>query len=426
MYRLSGLRAKPAKFLADQRGSVALILGLTLPAVIGGMALGGEAGYWYLTQTKLQQAADSSAHAAALRLDRGDTKPQLTAIAQNIATNSGVPTGSAAIEVQTPPSSGPNSGKRDYVEVSISEQLPRFLSAIFDPEPLTVRARAVATLAGGTHVCVLALSKTKANALYSKGSTSVALTDCDVASNSSSSTAINFQGNGLSFSAECAYAVGGSVQSSTNSIQLGCGAIREKALAVRDPYADLPEPTKPPGPCPAGNFSSGTIPAGSLVNGIKIKCLAGLNLSGNVQIPGGVYYIDGDMKFTGNGSLTSTGTEGVTFYVRGSIQANGNFALNLKAPTAADNPYRGVLFFGARSNTTATHKVIGTSNSVLQGALYFPSAALEYSGSSSTSMGCTQVIADTVTFSGNSGLQANCASAGTRDLVVGAHVVLVE
>ncbi len=57
---------------ADKRGSAAVVAAIVFPIATGSMGLGAETGYWYLSQRKLQHAADVSAHAAGARLRAGD------------------------------------------------------------------------------------------------------------------------------------------------------------------------------------------------------------------------------------------------------------------------------------------------------------------------------------------------------------------
>jgi Flp pilus assembly pilin Flp len=51
-------------FLRDERGAIAVIFGLLLPALLGFAALAIEVGYWYSEKDKLQIAADSAAYSA--------------------------------------------------------------------------------------------------------------------------------------------------------------------------------------------------------------------------------------------------------------------------------------------------------------------------------------------------------------------------
>jgi hypothetical protein len=50
----------------------------------------------------------------------------------------------------------------------------------------------------------------------------------------------------------------------------------------------------------------------------------------------------------------------------------------------------------------------------LGGAVYIPSGAISFSGGDGTSMSCTQIIGDTVSFTGNSALAISCSSYKTK------------
>src|SRR5438105_14892778 len=55
-------------FLRCRRGSAAFATVIALVPLIGVVALGGEAGSWYVTKQHAQNAADAAAYAGALRL----------------------------------------------------------------------------------------------------------------------------------------------------------------------------------------------------------------------------------------------------------------------------------------------------------------------------------------------------------------------
>jgi len=109
------------------------------------------------------------------------------------------------------------------------------------------------------------------------------------------------------------------------------------------------------------------------------------------------------------GAQTSISGNGVTIYVEtGGVTMAGGSTVGLSAPTSGY--YQGVLFFQARGNTTASTLVGGTSQQ-MNGALYFPSAQLTYSGGSSVAATHTTIISDTLRLDGNSNI---AASASTR------------
>jgi hypothetical protein len=66
--------------------------------------------------------------------------------------------------------------------------------------------------------------------------------------------------------------------------------------------------------------------------------------------------------------------------------------------------------------TSTTFKFNGGDNQVLGGAVYVPHGTLQYAGGNNANTNCTQVIADTITFVGNSLLKINCAGSGTRPI----------
>ena len=61
-----------------------------------------------------------------------------------------------------------------------------------------------------------------------------------------------------------------------------------------------------------------------------------------------------------------------------------------------------------------TFKFNGGSTQYFAGAIYLPTAAVQFSGGTGTSASCTQIIGNTVTFTGNSSVANNCASYNTK------------
>jgi Flp pilus assembly protein TadG len=421
-------------FFANDSGATAVIAAILFPVVIGGMGLGAETGYWYLTQRKLQHSADVAVHAAAVRKRAGDRKVAIETAALYVADKTGYSPVVGTLVVNTPPTAGANAGNGDSVEVVITETHPRLFSSVFSSEPVTMRARAVAQVHGGSKACVLALSKTKSGAVTVSGSTSVDLTNCNVASNSNTPDSFLMSGGG-SIATDCVYTVGEAVTTADLTLKQ-CEKVQTYAPTTMDPYASVPEPANV-GTCQSKNQgspgSSTTLtPTENHPSGVKaMRFCSGLNLKGKVTFEPGLYIIDGG-DFTVNGGDTGSTAEveiagaGVTFYFANDATAKltGNAAINLSAPTSG--PFSGLLFFGNRSATTVSHQVSGTSGSILQGALYTPASAIEYKGNSATTDGCTQIIANKVTFTGNSNVQSACEKAGTKDVMVGQVVTIVE
>jgi hypothetical protein len=147
-----------------------------------------------------------------------------------------------------------------------------------------------------------------------------------------------------------------------------------------------------------------------------------MNLSGNVNLNPGTYYVSGDIKINANANISGSG---VTIYLAGSssITINGNATVNLSAPTTGT--YSGILFYGDPTNTASvSNKFNGTAASKLTGALYFPTQDVSYLGNFSGTSGCMQIVAKTVQWTGNTSMSVNCSSYGMKNLPVSSVVKL--
>lgn len=411
------------KLRVEESGATAVLAAILFPIIIGGMGLGAEAGYWYLTQRKLQHAADLSVYAAAVRKRSGDTPSSVQAAALNIATQDGFKILAGTIAVNAPPVSGASAGSGNSIEVILTETQPRLFSSLFTKEPVVLTGRAVASITGGSSACVLALSPTAAGAVTVAGSTSVTLNGCDVVSNSSAADALKMQGS-AQLTTDCAYTVGGAVTTASLTLTT-CDAVRQQAPVVPDPYGNVEEPALA-GTCRSGSVNGTTLtPTETHPSGINVmRFCNGLSVQGTVTFKPGLYIIEGG-NFTVNAGAVLAGS-GVTFYfaANAGLRLNGGATVNFAAP--GTGPYSGMLFFGARASTAVTNQVNGASTSTFDGAVYFPASAIEYSGRAGSTGGCTQIVGRTVTFIGNSQVKSDCQTAGTRAIATRQTVAIVE
>jgi hypothetical protein len=410
---------------SDDSGAAAVVAAIVFPVLVGGMGLGAETGYWYLSQRKLQHAADVSAHAAAVRKRAGDNKAGIDAAALNIARNAGFVASIGAIAVNAPPTSGAMAGSADSVEVILTEAHPRLFSSVFSSQPITMNGRAVARVIAGQNACALALSPRASGAITVSGSTSVNLQGCDVASNSTASDSLRITGG--SMTADCVYSAGGAVVTSQLTLT-ECAAAKLEQPIVRDPYASVPEPPAT-GSCQnksVGNPNRATTLTPIENNAVGVKSMRfcnGMTIQGVVTFEPGLYIIEGgDVSLNGGDQVFGSG---ITFLLRNgaSLKLNGNSTINLSAPTSG--PLSGILFFGSRNNA-GTQSIVGNSASTFQGAIYMPSSDVQFAGSSATTNGCTQLIGKTVTFSGNSSMASSCDEAGTNTIETNETIAIVE
>jgi Flp pilus assembly protein TadG len=410
-----GGRAVVSRFVCNNRGNTAVLFGLTLPMLIGFVALGGETGYWYWKHRQLQEAADIASHAGAVRLRDTGNDDIAEDTAESDALLHGYDPATMSIDINTPPSSGAYQNNRS-VEVEITHNQPRFFSAILSSGPVVMRVRAVSTYVEYATACVLALHKEAEAAVEVTGSADVELEGCTVQSNSIDDDSIEIDGSS-SLISPCVSAVGG-IQVDSDLTLTDCNEVKEWAPAVLDPFGNVPEPAVT-GSCknvPNGNGNK-TLQPGRYCNGFNMG-------NNNVTLEPGVYIIDGG-TFRMNSGAHVQGT-GVTFFLTGNVdlQFNGNAEMHLTAPTSGT--YKGLLFFGDRDNPDVLHKFNGTADSSLIGALYFSSQRLEMLGNFGGSNGCTQIIAQTIKFSGSLDFSADCSGAGLEDISIGGMVQVVE
>jgi hypothetical protein len=107
----------------------------------------------------------------------------------------------------------------------------------------------------------------------------------------------------------------------------------------------------------------------------------------------------------------------------GTIQINAQATINLTAPTTGATA--GMAIFQARTactgngngNNGCNNALQGGANQNITGAIYLPNNSVTYSAGSSTGGAqCTQLIANTITFSGQATFNNNCSSAGTKTI----------
>lgn len=420
-----------AAFGASQTGTIAILAGVTLPVMVGGLGLGAEAGLWYFKQRQLQHAADTAAHGGGIRRRQGDSRSRIEPIAQDLAIAAGFEPGRGTLTVNIPPEGGAQAGNARAVEVVISETIPRYFSSLFLDEPVTVSARAVTVYTNPSTACVLALAPTASSALKATGSPTVNLIDCATASNSMAHDAFDM-GGAAAYRTHCVHTVG-YAQTTAGLVLTGCPAVDELAGVTPDPYADVAMPPVT-GPCHNKNVGhphkavvveASTYTSVTVASGLRsMRFCHGLHLQGQVHFEPGIYIIEGgDLHVNAGAHVTG---EDVMFFFTDGAQSrlNGSAVLELAAPDTG--LYSGILFFGDRDDSTADHRVNGASGTSFQGAVYFPSQNVTYSGSASASAGCTQIIGYTIDFVGNSDLELDCSGAGVRDIEVAGAVVVVE
>jgi len=393
------------RFADDQSGSNVIIFALIMPVLVGAAGLGTEVGWWSYKHKNMQSAADSGAVSAAT------AGSNLTVEANSVTATYGYANGlnNVTVTVNRPPSSGNFTSNPEAVEVIVGQPQPRLLSALFGSGSVPITARAVAVPNTGTG-CVLALNSAASPAVNVSGSNKLNLIGCNLYSDSNAHPSLNVSGS-ATVSANYVGVVG-DVSGASNIT--ATNGIRTGIRPVADPYASVSPPPEPS--CDPKKY---TINANGKTNSLDPGCYSGgitVNAGATLNLNPGIYYLDGaDLSVAGNATITGTG---VTLVFTGSggswgtASIGSNATVNLTAPTSGST--QGIVIYGDRKMPAGTaFNLTGGGTQNFGGAIYLPKANLSFSGGNGTTTSCTKVIADTITFTGSSNLQVNCAALGT-------------
>jgi Flp pilus assembly protein TadG len=401
--------------LRCRRGSTAFATAAALVPLIGVVALGVEAGSWYVTKQHAQTAADAAAVAGAWRL--AWKASDSVSVAQTFAAKNGFCDGCKPMDAtQSVSVDSPDAGS---VHVKVSQQQPPYLARVLlASSPINIGAQATAVVDTTTAKapCILATS----GSVSFQGSPTVNSQTCGIASNSTASNAIAFTGNGSSIQAP-SFTVGGC--SETGGTQCSNNVYTSRPQPVPNPLSGLDSAMSSlttsdfSGPCvgiDAKGKSTPTLKAYTPTT----PCYNTVPPSGALN---GTYFFNAPVTI--NGNTTISGTANLILFGGATLSISGNPSIQLTASTNPQVPPAlssvqslmiGLLIYDpeAPANGNFTVKIGGDSNSYFNGIVYVPKSPVTYTGNSSAtapSPGCYQVIAYAITFSGNTNLDnTNC------------------
>jgi RHS repeat-associated protein len=258
--------------------------------------------------------------------------------------------------------------------------------------------------------CIYVLNGTAADSLSVVNTAKIQAPNCGILVNSTNAAAMRVTGTGSVVGKYIRVRGGVSQTPATTTIT---PAPSTGAQAITDPLSSLAAPNV--GDCTATNYTTAvnaTLNPGVYCGGITITGTA------NVNFTPGLYILLGGGLSVPSGTGTVSGA-GVTFYLTanatrpyGPLNVGGTKLLNLSAPTSGT--YRGILFYQDRTltGTLPASSLSGTVQSTLSGVLYFSRSMFSLAGTSlATQPGNLILIADRVTLSGTSELNAKTDSA---------------
>ena len=395
-----------SRFPRDERANVAPIFALAAIPIFGLTGSAVDFSRAASIKSAMQAAADATALNLvqnALSLPSGD----VSSAATNVFRASFSRPDAMQLQVSA------QSTSSGVVTVTATAQMTTDFMGVVGMTSIAIASRTVAMKTPGDGKgCVLALDRSASGAITAQGSTTVNLNGCSMYDNSRSSTALTVGGS-AQVSALSVGVVGGM---SGNAAITTTAGIQTGLSPIPDPYANLQVPSF--SGCDHNNYSAKkqeTINPGVYCGGMQF------NANADVMFNAGVYIIDGG-NFTVNGGARLQGT-GVTIIFTSSsgdwptATINGGANIDLRPPSTGT--FAGILLFGDRAIPVGTtYKFNGGATQYLGGAVYFPTGNVQFSGGAGTNTNCTQLIGDTITFTGNSGLAINCAGYGVKPIGV--------
>lgn len=433
------MRLEPGK----RSGQTAVLFTLAIFPILGMLGLVVDAGWAYYRKECAQTAADAAAGAAALAAFQSAGGGGVTCGTPNVgcytaeytcpatlpttpanniqagcmyARDNGFPsTGRKKVTLQSgvgiaPTSSGVTISY--WVVARVTEQIPQLFSSVLGFPFLNVTARATTgTREGSAGGCVITLDPHASGAISMNGTTNLT-SGCGVFDNSDAPDAINVVGGGT-------ITTTGTAKTQVVGDWSGSGNInpppQTHVLPEGDPFAEMDPP--PVGACSGTNVNLGShdtrhIGPGTYCYGFNLSAQSSLTLDP------GVYVVRNGISLGAQTSMTGTG---VTIYIQsGGVNMSGGATVGLTAPSSGQ--WQGILFYQDRHDTTAS-TLVGGTNQLMNGVLYFPAAHLNYTGGSGTSATATTIVANTLTLVGNSFIQA---AATTQFTGISGGVILVE
>ena len=433
--------------LRCRRGSAALATVAALVPLIGVVALGAEAGSWYVTKQHAQNAADAAAISGGLRLacsisgsSTCDTAQDYVYRGKQFADKNKFcdprDTSSSYLCVNSPPTGTSQTVQIDQptgdrVRAIVSQHQPvsglTKLLGLF-PGGIDIGAQAIAKVQQPKELCGLGLGRysgsgSPTSALSYAGSTALSGNGCGFQSDNTVkyASAPSFNGTGWAV-----YASNGCVNSGTCDPGVPYNYYSPPAANPLSKLDSEPFNTATTGSNPCGSGKNINISTGQscsfLPNTNSTAFGGNLTVSGGGSFTfqtGGTYFFkDSAINFSG----TVTGTNvNIVLLGNSSLSIDGgtvNLSANFNNTTYPD--LNGVLFDDQAPNSASNKVTINGGAGVtisLGGAMYFPNVDVTMSGNSqNANTECSMVIANSITFGGGANyLSTKSCASGTVD-----------
>jgi Putative Flp pilus-assembly TadE/G-like len=315
-----------ARLRVDQCGTVAVLMGILLPILVGGMGLGFEISNWYLRGRAMQNAADAAATAAA-----SNNGSNYDVEAKAVAAKYGYIDGSNNVTVTASNTATcPTGGSTTCYSVTISSVVPLYLSQVIgfkgditvngSPEKFISSTAIAENPTIKEPICILGLDPPPGDDIHTNGAPNSDLTGCTIMSNSDNNC------NGSDLLATWGLAAGTNQDCGLNQ--------RSNVPPVPDPYAYMAT-NIPADPCsntypqvPGKNKAlSTTLPASNILSGSL--SLTDLQTRAKSVSSGNIFTFCGDVGLSADTTIDTSGDQvGATIVIyNGGLDVRGHTLL---------------------------------------------------------------------------------------------------
>lgn len=413
--------------LRCRRGSVAFATVAALVPLIGIVALGAEAGSWYVIKQNAQNAADAAAYSGGLRLacsKAGDPNSCENNIALDYVyrgkqfadrnkfcdprdgtypcTNS-PPTGTTqTVQIDQPTS--------DRVRARVSQQQSAYLSALLGLTTIDIGATAIVEIKNPKDVCGLGLGPST-NGITIGGSSLLSGGGCALMSNTAAkfNSLPSFSGSGWAVNTANGCSGGHCDVSVPHNYNVLPATNPLKVLDSKSFNSRTGPSTKP---CGSGKVNNGNTCSLTENSASGVYSDLTVNSGGTLNFAPGTYFFYNATISLG-GTVSGTG---VTLILLGDSTINISGTVNLSAPTtnSFDSALNGVLIDDQAPNKSKNAVTVNGGSVAVGGTLYFPNVDVTWAGNvQNANTTCTSVIADSLTITGNSYLSTQGCGSNT-------------
>jgi Flp pilus assembly protein TadG len=397
-------------YKTTEKGQALIMISLTAIGLFGFAALAIDGSVVFSDRRHAQNAADTAVLGAALSKIRGG---DWEADGLNRAQSNGYDDDGITNDVlfYDPPIDGPYQGNNEYIEVKITSHVKTKFARIIGRSEVINQVEALARATSSVIApmysgnAIVALNKTECSALNYQGGARLKVNGSGMFSNSgctdTSNGSFNTNTGSGTVDTPCLTAVG-SITKGTNTtlIDHGCLTSNNPSLQLSDPLASFQYP----------NITCGSQNAAVLSDGLTMSpgnWQGAFPPAGVTTLQSGVYCLDTtNHGFTLSGGQVLTGDGVLIYMISGRVSWNSG-EIHLSSP--GDGYYKGLLLYlPARNPSNCSQVTInGNGASTFNGSILAPCSNVSLTGGSGGSGYNNQIVADTVTLSGNTDITIN-------------------